>query len=412
VDKKTREGEAPVRLCNYTDVYYSDTINSTDGFMEATATPEEVTRFQLHKDDVLITKDSESRDDIAVPAYVARDLPGVLCGYHLALVRPQQEEVIGRFLHYCFLEGSVAHQFTVGANGITRFGLSQDVLNDAHLPVPPLPTQRTIASFLDRETARIDTLIKKKERLLELLEEKRTALITQAVIKGLDPDVPMKDSGVEWLGEIPAHWEVVPLKRLLVKPLQYGANESGVTFDPKLPRYIRITDIDHASELRSLDQAQSLPEDRAAGYIVGEGDVLFARSGATAGKSFLIRPSMGCAAFAGYLIRAVPHPSRLIGEWLWSYSRSSAYLRWLASIFVQATIQNVSAEKYGNLPVPCPPAGEQQRILARLSTPGARLDRLRSKVERAVELLREYRTALISAAVTGQLDIPAEDPAA
>ena len=114
-----------------------------------------------------------------------------------------------RFWLVLFARCGYADQFRGAANGITRFGLGSDAIARlACSPLPPTSEQRAIAAFLDRETARIDALVAKKERLIELLQEKRTALITRAVTKGLDPTVPMKDSGVEWLGEIPAHWEV------------------------------------------------------------------------------------------------------------------------------------------------------------------------------------------------------------
>ena len=213
VDKKSVEGQEAVELCNYTDVYYNDRITRGQEFMSATATREQVRRFSLRAGDVLITKDSESWTDIAVPAVVLEDLPGVLCGYHLAHIRPRPG-YHGSFLSRAFSAVGPRDQFQVAANGITRFGLGGDAIRIGLFAVPPEPEQRAIAAFLDRETARIDGLVAKKERLIELLQEQRTALITRTVTKGLDPKVPMKDSGVEWLGEIPAHWGVTRSKNL------------------------------------------------------------------------------------------------------------------------------------------------------------------------------------------------------
>ncbi|MCX7702059.1 MAG: restriction endonuclease subunit S, partial [Gemmataceae bacterium] len=212
VDKKTEEGEIPVRLCNYTDVYNNDRIVDDPEFMQATATPEEIARFALKKDDVLITKDSEEWYDIAVPAYVTQDMPGVLCGYHLALVRPNSAIVDGAYLSRAFAADGIRQQFHVAANGITRYGLPNRAISGALFPLPPLEEQRAIAAFLDRETARIDELIAKKQRLIELLKEKRQAVISRAVTKGLDPNAPMKPSGIDWLDDVPRHWEIRPLK--------------------------------------------------------------------------------------------------------------------------------------------------------------------------------------------------------
>ena len=210
VDKKSQEDQDPVRLSNYVDVYYNERIDDGIDFMPATATTEQIRRFSLRTGDVLITKDSETWTDIAVPAVVSEDLPGVLCGYHLAHIRPDGH-CDGRFLSRVFAAVGPRDQYHIAANGITRFGLTGDSIRAGVFALPPLSEQHGIAAFLDRETPRIDALVAKKERLIELLQEKRTALICHAVTKGLDPDVPMKDSGVEWLGEIPAHWEVVPV---------------------------------------------------------------------------------------------------------------------------------------------------------------------------------------------------------
>jgi type I restriction enzyme S subunit len=205
VDKKSEEDETPVKLCNYTDVYYGSRITDESGFMEATATASEIETHELRAGDVLVTKDSEARDDIAVPALVGRDMPGVICGYHLAQLRPS-DRIDGAYLYYSLKSPSVSAQFEASATGITRYGLGVHALKKSHLYLPPLDEQRAIATFLDRETGRIDALIEKKEELIDLLEEKRTALISRVVTKGLDRDVEMQDSGVEWLGEIPAHW--------------------------------------------------------------------------------------------------------------------------------------------------------------------------------------------------------------
>ncbi len=214
VDKKSVDGELAVRLCNSVDVYYNEHVTGRLDFMAATATQDQVRRFSLGAGDVLITKDSESWTDIAVPAVVTEDLAEVLCGYHLAHIRPEAE-CHGPFLSRAFSAVGPRDQFQVMANGITRFGLGGDAIRIGLFAIPPVSEQRAIAAFLDRETAKIDTLVAKKERLIELLQEKRTALITRAVTKGLAPDVPRKDSGVEWLGEIPTHWDVTRLKHVV-----------------------------------------------------------------------------------------------------------------------------------------------------------------------------------------------------
>jgi len=200
VDKHTIDGEQPVLLCNYIDVYYNDFITDEIEFMRATATETEIERFTLREGDVLITKDSETWDDIAVPAYVTKSFDDVLCGYHLSQIRPNHQKILGKYLFWAFNSLEVNDQYKVAATGVTRYGLGKYALENSFLPLPPLPEQRDIADFLDAKTDQIDELIAKKQRHLKLLQEHRTALINQAVTKGLNPNAPMKDSGVEWLG--------------------------------------------------------------------------------------------------------------------------------------------------------------------------------------------------------------------
>jgi len=174
--------------------------------------------------------------------------------------------------------------------------------------------------------------------------------------------------------------------------------------DPSLPRYVRITDIDEDGDLRDAT-FKSLASDVAREYLLREGDLLFARSGATAGKTFLYRQSWGPCAYAGYLIRARLDTSKAVPEFVRYFTASSAYWQWLSGAFIQATIQNVSAERYANLLVPQPKVPEQAAIVAFLNQEELRFDALITKVRDAVEHLRELRTALISAAVTGKIDV-------
>ncbi len=299
----------------------------------------------------------------------------------------------------------IGASYMYGAGGQKR--VPDTFIRDFRHPIPTTNEQISIAAFLDGETARIDALIEKKRRQIELLKEKRSALISHAVTKGLEPNAPMKDSGIEWLREIPAHWEAKRLRFLVSEPLKYGANESAELDDPALPRYIRITDVDENGRLRE-DTFKSLPEDVARAYLLKEGDLLLARSGATVGKSFYYDPSWGCAAYAGYLIRARFNPVRVMPRFVNYFTNSLQYWWWLGSSFIQATIQNVSAEKYANLIVPVPPVDEQAEIVAYLDGMWKRLNDLTRKIKGSIEQLMDYRTALISAAVTGKIDVHKE----
>lgn len=289
------------------------------------------------------------------------------------------------------------------SNGGGQPNLSQDDLKKLWIPIPDIPEQQTIARFLDFKTAQIDALIAKKKALLDKLAEKRTALISHAVTKGLDPSVPMKDSGVEWLGEIPKHWDTKRLKFLIAEPLKYGANEAAELTDPDLPRYIRITDVNDDGSLRD-ETFRSLPEEIANQYLLADGDILLARSGATVGKTFIYKPNWGVAAYAGYLIRA-RMAETMNADFAYQFLQSGCYWQWLNSIFIQATIQNVSAEKYANLVFPVPPLAEQIAIINALKKLLGKIDSQRERVELVLHRLQEYRSALITNAVTGKIDV-------
>ncbi|MBD9454054.1 restriction endonuclease subunit S [Rhizobium sp. RHZ02] len=185
VDKKSYDGDPQVLLCNYTDVYYNDRITPHLPFMSATATSEQIEKFSLRAGDVIITKDSESADDIAIPAYVPQDLPGVICGYHLSMLRPLQG-TCGAFVKWLFDSQFVKANVAVRANGLTRVGLGQYALDNLEIPFPPLAEQTEIAAFLDRETAKIDALVEEQKQLIELLQERRAALISAAVTGKID----------------------------------------------------------------------------------------------------------------------------------------------------------------------------------------------------------------------------------
>jgi restriction endonuclease S subunit len=256
--------------------------------------------------------------------------------------------------------------------------------------------------------------VARKRTLIERLKEKRTALISRAVTRGLPPDAAtqagldphpnLKPSGIDWLGDVPEHWEVERLKFVLEAPLKYGANEAAELDDPELPRYVRITDIDEDGGLRD-ETFRSLPMDIAAEYLLREGDILFARSGATAGKTFLYRQRWGTCAFAGYLIRARVADKKVSPAFLRHFTDSGNYWQWISSALIQATIQNVSAERYGHLWLPLPPRAEQGAIVEYLDRKTAQIETMTAKAGAAIERLQEYRTALITAAVTGKIDV-------
>ena len=219
-----------------------------------------------------------------------------------------------------------------------------------------------------------------------------------------------KPTGIPWLPEVPEGWEVVSLGRLIDEPLSYGASETGeVENAPGFVRYIRITDITLDGKLKH-DGCKYLAREKAEGVMLEKGDVLFARSGATVGKSYLFNEDIE-ACYAGYLIRASVRREKLLPEFLLYFSQSTNYEEWKNRIFIQATIQNISAAKYTRLTLPLPPLPTQRAIVAFLDEKCGKVDRLVAAKEREVALLKELKQAMIAEAVTGATKVARTDTA-
>lgn len=322
-----------------------------------------------------------------------------------AVVRPSSV-LDHRFCKYAVRANRFLWEVESRSTGVSYPAINASDLGDIAVTLPEVGAQRVIAAYLDRETARIDGLIAEKERMLALLEEKRVALISRVVTRGLDPSAPLKLSGQEWLGEIPEGWGLWRLKHLASEALSYGANEAALEDNTDWPRFVRITDIAADGSLRD-ETFKSLSPEIASPFLLSDGDILFARSGATVGKSFIYRPSWGVACFAGYLIRFRCDLRRALPDYLNLYAQSSAYWHQVSTGTIQATIQNFSAEKYADIFVPLPPMKVQEEIVVTLTRELSRFDALTSQIRSSLTLMKERRAALITAAVTGQ--IPQEE---
>jgi type I restriction enzyme S subunit len=274
------------------------------------------------------------------------------------------------------------------------------------LLLPSLTEQTAIAEFLDRETAKIDGLVAEQRRLIALLKEKRQAVISHAVTKGLHPNAPTKPSGIPWLGDVPAHWEVKSIKRIC-SVISKGTTPTtiGEEFQSEGIRFIKAENITEAGVLS--DPEFFISEDahaRLARGALKAKDVLVVIAGATTGKSAVLKEKLLPAntnQAVSYIRLNEPRVSNFLNLWI-----GTACVQKLISLnSVQAAQPNLSMEDLGNLPMLVPPISEIEHIEAYLDTELARFDALIAEAERAIELLQERRTALISAAVTGQIDV-------
>jgi type I restriction enzyme S subunit len=405
VDKHSFDDEIPVRLCNYTDVYKNDRVSPDMGLMAATATPQEIERFHLEVGDVVITKDSESWNDIAIPTYVEATADDFVCGYHLALIRPRKDVLDGRFLFRCIQSRPVALQLELEATGVTRYGLPKDAIGLAILPLPPLPTQLRIANYLDRETARIDGLIAEKERMLALLEEKRAALISRVVTRGLDPNAPLKPSGHEWLGEIPVHWGLQRLKQLaeVRGGLTLGKQYSGELLEYP---YLRVANVQDG--YLKLDDVLTVevPASEAASNLLVCGDVLMNEGGDIdkVGRGCVWRDEISPCLHQNHVFAVRPHS--VDSDWLALWTSTIQAKRYFESRAKRSTnLASISGSNIKELPVPLPPVSEQLAIQNFLAVRHSRLETLRGELRDSLRLLIERRAALITAGVTGQIPL-------
>ncbi|MDD2976039.1 restriction endonuclease subunit S [Aquabacterium sp.] len=408
VDKKSYDDEAPVRLCNYTDVYYNDEIREDMDLMMATASAEQIEKFSLRAGDTIITKDSETSDDIAISAYVPKDLPGVVCGYHLSMVRPKSGGN-GRFLKRFFDSQVAKAQAAVTANGLTRVGLGQYAIDNLHIAVPPLEEQVGIGSFLDRETAKIDALVAEQEQLITLLREKRQAVISHAVTKGLDSSVPMKDSGVEWLGEVPAHWQVKQLRHVarIVRgasprpagdPKFFSSDDSDTTNVP----WVTVAEITKDDSLYLTDVSELLtPLGAEASQRFERGTVIFSNSGATLGVPKIL--AIDCCANDGVL--AFKSLDQQVHREFLYFFLSTTTERLRTEMKQGGGQPNLNTDIVKNIGVAVPSLNEQIAIVSAVRQQTARFNDLICEAQRGVSFLQERRSALISAAVTGQIDV-------
>ncbi|MBO9452276.1 restriction endonuclease subunit S [Tropicibacter sp. R16_0] len=303
----------------------------------------------------------------------------------LAVVR-SKPSMDSRFVLHAIRSQIVQDAIAINWSWGTQQNIGMGALGRIQVPVPDHATQRQIADFLDRETARIDLLIEKKQGLVALLGEKARRDVS-SLFEKLALDHRM--------------WR---LKHVLVAGLVYGANEPSDGDDPDDVRYIRITDIAADGNLRD-DTFKSLPRERIRDYILEDGDILFARSGATVGKSFIYREHMGECCYAGYLIRARVNRQLVSPDFLKCFTSTDQFWNHILGTNIQATIQNVSAEKYANLAFPLPPLSVQGEISGKVKRDGERYAATKSSVNASIDRLKEYRSALITAAVTGQIDV-------
>lgn len=302
----------------------------------------------------------------------------------------------GEFVFWVLRSLYVYAQWESSVGGATFRALNLGPLTETWLVVPPDVEQEVITRFLDHETAKMDALIAQQERLIKLLQEKRQAIISQAVTKGLNPDAPMKPSGVEWLGDVPAHWEIVPIKRIakLVTGLTPPSDQDGSFSEDGLP-WLTPGDLDESGSPVRASRFLSSNGQRF-GRAVDPGSTLVCCIG-TIGKLGFVDSRVSTNQQITAVEFAYAHK-----YWFYSLSAARSAMEMLATGNV---LRILNSERLGSLRLPLPPGNEADEIARQLDDQARIYEEFERTMRRGIELLLERRSALIFAAVTGQIDV-------
>lgn len=369
----------------------------------------EVTRFgaapsrarrRVKEGDVII---STVRTYLKAIAPISRERGNVVVSTGFAVIRPN-DGFEPSFARYALHANYFMDQVVAESVGVSYPAINSSDLVGIKIAVPPQVEQSAISTFLDRETAKLDTLIAKQQKLINLLQEKRQALFSNAVTEGLNPDTPMKDSGVEWLGNVPAHWEIRKISSISIKitngyvgPTRDILVENGI-------RYLQSLHI-KGNEIRFDTPyfVTSSWSNQHSKSILAAGDVLIVQTGDIGQAAVVPEEYVGCNCHA--LIIVSPRKDIVNGNWL-SWALNSTYgFNSLLSIQTGALHPHLNCGNVKDLLMPVPPLGEQDIIVKEIIKNNYKLDTLIEKSRLIIELLREHRTALISAAVTGKIDV-------
>ncbi len=393
VDKHSKEGEQPVRLCNYVDVYNNKVVCSSFDFMEATCRPDEIARFRLQPGDVVFTKDSETADDIGVPAFIQTSAPDLVCGYHVAIATPDLSLVNPKFLFWFLNSRPARAWWETRASGVTRVGLRQE--DTRHLPLgllPPVPHQRAMADFLDRETAQIDAMIEAQQSMVDHLHERRRAAISDI----MDGDASLSR---------------VPLRRLIVGISQGWSPQCEDTpvEDPTREWAVLKVGCVNGGVFQPA-QNKMLPGDiePRPELALRAGDLLLSRGNTRelVGSAAVVDKNYPTLMLSDLLYRVALDQSMADNQYV-ALALSTRLARdeiEMSAKGASHSMQKISQGDIRSITIPFRSLEEQAAIVAKANRHTSRANMLIPAAQHVIELLRERRNALITAAVTGRLD--------
>ena len=408
IDRHEYDNEEQVSICHYPQVYNNEIISLKTKLSKGTCTQKELEKFRLKKDDVLITKDSETQDDIGVPVYIQDDFENAVCGYHIAQLFTDKKKILGSFL-FRFIQSNISNAyFETEANGITRFGLGKDSINNLKIIFPSITEQKLIIDFFEKEISKIDYQILKIQKLYLILKEKEEMIINYTVTKGLDPSVPMKNSGIGWLGEIPKTWGIQKITSCCELRGRIGwKGLSTEDYREKGPILLGVTNIskNFKLDLKKLTRISQESYEDSPEIFVEKNDILLAKSGATTGKVCIVEnvfeeTTVNAAVNIIRINKNYMEPkyfylflrSKILQDVLYSYAFSSAQ----PNLF-QRDIKKIS--------IVIPSIQDQKEIIKFINNKITKIHLLISNTESQIQKLKEYRQSLISSVVTGKIDV-------
>ena len=405
VDKKSYTAETPVRLCNYMDVYTNDYITNEIDFMQASASPAEIERFSLQRGDVIITKDSETPDDIGVPAVVSEEIEGLVCGYHLCLIRPNYSALNSVYLAKQLATSELAGYFAIHASGSTRFGLPINAIENIDLPFPPKPEQTKIAEILST----VDQAIEQTEALIAKQQRIKTGLMQDLLTRGIDENGnrrseethEFKDSS---LGRIPVEWSVKQLndcyseaaKNGLYKQKEFYGSGSRMVH---MPQMFRGLVVDVASAVRV-----KIDKNEISRFGLQTHDLLIARRSLVlkgAGRCALIPEITEPTVFESSIIRVRLNQKKLDPTFANYFLNSETGYRMRLPFIRQVAVSGVAGTDVGQFRVPVPDLDEQFRI----NNFFRQSDAVVSELFTTASKFKRLKTGLMQDLLTGKVSV-------
>ncbi|MDD3916582.1 MAG: restriction endonuclease subunit S [Eubacteriales bacterium] len=403
-DDTLSENTPPDYRVLYVDISNVDPIEGIQNIEEMTfeKSPSRARRI-VQSGDVIV---STVRTYLRAIAPIVDPPENLIVSTGFAVIRPNSR-FDSRFAGYTLRGSHFIESVVARSEGVSYPAINASELVSLKIPLPPLPEQHVIAAFLDRETARIDALIEKKHRFIELLKEKRQAIINHAVTKGLDQDAEMKDSGVEWIGEVPTHWDVINLKQSW--DVIDCKHRTAEYVDDGIP-IVSTTEVKPGR--LSLENTRLTTESEYLDLIQGrcpkKGDIVLSRNASLGSAAYVDTDQKFCMGQDVCLVK-----SKDCSQLYLTYQINSPIVQnQIVSTMVGATIRRINVNQIKNLLVVKPPRVEQELIGQFLDCETAKIDTVTNTINQQIERLQEYRTALISAAVTGKIDVRGEGEAA